>query len=90
MHTILPAYDFATDDTFSQEASPRFCLVIFDNDLLISCFPHMTNDAYGKTMGTNNKELFLIDGASHIRTYWVSEYVDKAVKKLEDFFGKNL
>lgn len=51
---------------------------------------YMTNDAYGKATGTNNKELFLIDGASHIRTYWVPEYVDKAVKKLGDFFGKNL
>ena len=51
---------------------------------------YMTNDAYAKATGTNNKELFLIDGASHIRTYWVPEYVDKAVKKLGDFFSKNL
>lgn len=51
---------------------------------------YMTNDAYGKATGTNNKELFLIDGASHIRTYWVPEYVDKAVDKLKAFYGKNL
>lgn len=50
----------------------------------------MTNDAYGKATGTNNKELFLIDGASHIRTYWVPEYVNKAVDKLKAFYGKNL
>ncbi|MBR2214653.1 MAG: alpha/beta hydrolase [Selenomonadaceae bacterium] len=51
---------------------------------------YMTNDAYAKSTGTENKELFLIEGASHIRTYWVPEYVDKAVKKLNDFYGKNL
>ena len=51
---------------------------------------YMTNDAYKKAKGTNNKELFLIEGASHIRTYWVPEYVDKAVNKLGDFFKKNL
>lgn len=36
------------------------------------------------------KELYLIPGARHIQTYWVPEYVDKAVNKLTDFFGKHL
>ena len=51
---------------------------------------YMTNDAFKKAKGTNNKELYQIEGASHIRTYWVPEYVDKAVKKLGEFFKKNL
>ncbi len=51
---------------------------------------YMTEDAFAKASGTENKELFLIEGASHIRTYWVPEYVDKAVNKLEAFFGNNL
>lgn len=51
---------------------------------------YMTEDAFAKASGTENKELFLIEGASHIRTYWVLEYVDKAVNKLEAFFGNNL
>ena len=51
---------------------------------------YMTNDAYAKATGTKDKELFLIEGASHIRTYWVPEYVEKAVAKLNAFFGKNL
>lgn len=50
----------------------------------------MTEGAYGKATGTGDKEMFLIEGASHIRTYWVPEYVDKAVDKLKAFFGKNL
>ena len=37
-----------------------------------------------------NKVYFVIDGASHIQTYYVPEYVDAAVNKLKEFFGKNL
>ena len=36
------------------------------------------------------KELFLIEGASHIDLYDKPEYVDPAVDKLVDFFGKHL
>ena len=51
---------------------------------------YMTEAPYGKATGTEKKEMFLIEGASHIRTYWVPEYVDKAVEKLKAFFGENL
>ena len=51
---------------------------------------YMTEDAFAKASGTNDKELFLIKGASHIRTYWVPEYVDEAVNKLADFYQKHL
>lgn len=51
---------------------------------------YMTEGCYERATGTKNKELFLIDGATHIRTYWYPEYVDKAMNKLEEFFGKNL
>lgn len=51
---------------------------------------YMTEDAFAKASGTEDKELFLIEGASHIRTYWVPEYVDAAVDKLEGFYGKKL
>ncbi|MEG1113184.1 MAG: alpha/beta hydrolase, partial [Hafnia sp.] len=36
------------------------------------------------------KELFLIDGATHIETYWVPKYVDQAMQKLDVFFDKNI
>lgn len=36
------------------------------------------------------EELFLVPSATHIKTYYVPEYVDKAVGKLTEFFGKNL
>ena len=37
-----------------------------------------------KATGTDDKELFLIPGATHIQTYWVPEYVDMAADKLAD------
>ncbi|EBB7773241.1 alpha/beta hydrolase, partial [Salmonella enterica subsp. enterica serovar Tennessee] len=37
---------------------------------------YMTEDAFAKATGTKDKELFLIDGATHIETYWVPKYVD--------------
>ena len=51
---------------------------------------YMTQDAFDKATGTDDKELCLIEGASHIRTYWVKEYVNKAVSKLDTFFKDNL
>lgn len=51
---------------------------------------YMTDSAYEKAINAKKKELFLIEGATHIRTYWVPEYVEKAVVKLKEFFGANL
>ena len=51
---------------------------------------YMTEDAFAKATGTKDKELFTIDGATHIETYWVPEYVDAAMGKLKPFFGRTL
>lgn len=51
---------------------------------------YMTEQCYSKATGTQNKELFLIPGATHIKTYYVPAYVDSAVKKLTEFFRNNL
>ena len=51
---------------------------------------YMTDEAFQKATGTTDKELFLIPGATHIQTYYIPEYVDKAVSKLVEFFGKRL
>jgi fermentation-respiration switch protein FrsA (DUF1100 family) len=51
---------------------------------------YMTDEAFSKATNAKSKELFLIDGATHIQTYWVPKYVDQAVNKLTSFFGKNL
>ena len=51
---------------------------------------YMTEDAFAKATRTADKELYLVDGATHIQTYWVPEYVDAIVAKLTDFYGKKL
>lgn len=51
---------------------------------------YMTEDAFAKATGTKDKELFKIEGATHIETYWVPEYVDAAVGKLKTFFARTL
>lgn len=51
---------------------------------------YMSREAYIKATAAPEKEYFVIDGASHIQTYYVPEYVDKVVNKLSEFFGKNL
>ena len=51
---------------------------------------YMTELCYSRATGTQQKELFLIPGATHIQTYHVPEYVNQAVNKLTEFFSKNL
>lgn len=51
---------------------------------------YMTESAYEKAVNAEKKELFLIDGATHIQTYWQPEYVSTALNKLQTFFGDTL
>lgn len=51
---------------------------------------YMTEEAFNKAINAKNKELFLINGATHIETYWKSEYVQQAISKLVIFYENNL
>lgn len=51
---------------------------------------YMTDDAFGKVINSKSKELFLINGATHIETYWKPDYVLQAVNKLTSFYQLNL
>lgn len=51
---------------------------------------YMTNEAFEKATNAKNKELFLIEGATHIETYWKPEYVSQVLDKLVDFYEANL
>lgn len=51
---------------------------------------YMTEDAFNKVTNAKNKELFQINGATHIQTYWKPEYVSQAVDKLQHFYQINL
>lgn len=49
---------------------------------------YFSQDAYN--MAKDPRELFIIDGASHMDLYDKEQYVPKVLNKLADFFGKNL
>ena len=51
---------------------------------------YMTEQAFARATGTQDKTLFKIDGATHIQTYWVPEYVDTAINQLADFYARTL
>ena len=51
---------------------------------------YMTDEAFPLATGTDDKDLFLIDGAQHIETYWVDRYVDAALDKLTAFYARTL
>jgi fermentation-respiration switch protein FrsA (DUF1100 family) len=51
---------------------------------------YMSEDAFAKATGTKDKELFKIEGATHIETYWVPKYVDAAMGKLTPFYARTL
>lgn len=51
---------------------------------------YMTEQCFSRATGTQDKELFLIPGATHIKTYYVPEYVDMAVNKLTEFFNAKM
>jgi fermentation-respiration switch protein FrsA (DUF1100 family) len=51
---------------------------------------YMTEEAFKKAPDTKNKELYLIEGATHIETYWKPEYVNQVITKLVNFFNAPL
>lgn len=51
---------------------------------------YMTDEAFAKAVNAKNKELFLVEGATHIQTYWNPEYVNQISQKLIDFYTTNL
>lgn len=51
---------------------------------------YMTEQVFSKAVGTQDKELFLVKGATHIETYWKQEYVKQIEEKLAKFFGEKL
>lgn len=51
---------------------------------------YMSDEAFEKATGTTDKEYFIIEGATHIRTYFVPEYVEQISAKLTEFFGPRL
>lgn len=51
---------------------------------------YLTEEAFARATGTQDKELFKIPNATHIQTYFVPEYVNQETSKLTEFFGRTL
>ena len=51
---------------------------------------YMSEEAFAKASRTTDKELFIVPGATHIRTYFVKEYVDQISAKIKAFFTERL
>ncbi len=46
---------------------------------------YMTDEAFANAVNAKEKELYLINGATHIETYWKPAYVSEAVHKIKAF-----
>ncbi len=51
---------------------------------------YMNGEVFQSAINSKDKELFIVDGATHMQTYWKSEYVNQIGNKLADFYDKNL
>ena len=51
---------------------------------------YMSEEAFAKATSTADKELFIVPDATHIRTYFVKEYVDQITEKIREFFAHRL
>ena len=51
---------------------------------------YMTQDVFDKASNVVSKDIFLVPNASHIRTYWVPEYVKQEIDQLTKFYTKHL
>jgi fermentation-respiration switch protein FrsA (DUF1100 family) len=51
---------------------------------------YMTEEAFQLASKAASKQLYLIEGATHIETYWQPEYVNQAVSQLAKFFDATL
>lgn len=51
---------------------------------------YMSDEAFKKATNAKDKELFLVDSATHIETYWKPEYVGQIVNKLSSFYQSRL
>ena len=85
MSSLLDLMSFDATDQIELIDQPLLMIAGSDADTR-----YMTDEAFPKATGTKDKELFLIEGARHIETYWVDKYVDAALAKLTAFYAKHL
>ncbi|WP_129782394.1 alpha/beta hydrolase [Peristeroidobacter soli] len=85
MSSLLDLMSFDATDQIELIDKPLLMMAGSKADSL-----YMSEDAFAKATGTKDKELFKIDGATHIETYWVPQYVNLAMEKLTAFYARTL
>lgn len=85
MSSLLDLMRWDATDQIEMIDTPLLMIAGSDADTL-----YMTEEAFAMATGTTDKKLFKIDGASHIETYWVPEYVAAAMGELTPFFERTL
>lgn len=85
MSSLLDLMRFDATDRIELIDQPLLMLAGSKADSL-----YMSKDAFAKASGTKDKELFEIEGATHIETYWVPKFVNLAVDKLIAFYARTL
>lgn len=83
--SFMKLMSFDVEDRMDLVNQPLLMVAGSDADTL-----YMTQDAFKKATGTQNKELYLVKGARHIQTYWVPQYVNEIAGKVTSFFNANL
>ena len=85
MSSLLDLMSFDATDQIELIDKPLLMIAGSKADSL-----YMSEQAFAKATGTKDKKLFTIDGATHIETYWVPEYVDVAMGQLTAFYARTL
>ncbi len=85
MSSLLDLMSFDATDQIELIDRPLLMIAGSNADSL-----YMTEQAFARATGTQDKELFKIDGATHIETYWVPERVNAAMDKLTAFYARTL
>ncbi|MCO8309440.1 alpha/beta hydrolase [Pseudomonas mandelii] len=85
MSSLLDLMSFDATDQIELIDKPLLMIAGSKADSL-----YMSEQAFAKATGTQDKKLFTIDGATHIETYWVPEYVDVAMSQLTAFYARTL
>ena len=78
-------YDIVSRFRFIALIAPRPLLMIVGREAVTS---HMTTEAFWNAQ--QPKELFWVDGATHVALYDKEEYVTPAIAKLTEFFRAHL
>lgn len=85
LSSLLDLMSFDAEDQIALIDQPLLMLAGSKADSL-----YMTEQAYAKATGAKDRELFLLEGATHIETYWVPKHVAAAIEKLTGFYGRTL